>query len=189
MSSAKFLNCCYADQYRFSRSKREWIYSTSYQYKCLNKPGLPIANPGAATALNLSFFEAIQKPTKEFLTSLLNENDFQGWYCHHYRNKPDQHLLTLMDLRVIHSIGHRKETSRSPMFRYHNSDYCDLVYEFEVIITKGTTQTSSPMGSMAIMYEALRMIKMPQENNPGSQGRVVGEIEDAPAASTPAPAS
>jgi hypothetical protein len=46
----------------------------------LNKPGLPISNPGAATALSLSFFEAIQKPTKEFLTTLLSEEVFQGWY-------------------------------------------------------------------------------------------------------------
>ena len=83
MASAKLLNCNYADQYRFSRSKRQWCYSTSYQYKCLNKPGLPISNPGTPTALNLSFFEAIQKPTKEFLTNLLNEEVFSGWYVRH----------------------------------------------------------------------------------------------------------
>ena len=79
MSLAKLLNCIYADQYRFSRSKREWIYSTSYQYKCTNRPGLSITNPGTATALNLSFFDEIQKPTKQFLTVLLNEEAFLGW--------------------------------------------------------------------------------------------------------------
>jgi len=175
MSSAKLLNCCYADQYRFSRSKKEWSYSTSYQYKCLNIPGLPIANPGAATALNLAFFEAIQKPTKEFLTTLLSEDAFQGW--------------------AIHSIGHRKETSRSPMFRYHNSDYYDHHFEFEVIITKEILQTGVPVGpvgsvgsvgSVGLVYEALRMVQMQQGNNAGSQGRIVEEIEDIPSHVTPA---
>ena len=90
--------------------------------------------------------------------------------------------------RAIHSIGHRKETSRSPIFRYHNSDYYDHHFEFEVIITKEVTQMSTLMGPMGIMYEALRMIQMPQENNTADQGRVVAEIEDTPA-TPPAPAA
>ena len=80
MSSAKLLNCSGANQYRYSGSKEEWCYRKSYKYKCLNKPGLPIANPGSAKTLNLSFFEGIPKATKTFLTNLLNEDAFQGWY-------------------------------------------------------------------------------------------------------------
>jgi hypothetical protein len=65
------------------------------------------------------------------------------------------------------------------MFQYHNSDYYDHHYEFEVIITKETTPATTSIGTVGIMYEALRLLQIQQENNTTGQGRVVEELEES----------